>query len=44
MGVPVDRVINTGGVPRRSGMINRVYANVLGNSDSAYKAILAIKA
>jgi FGGY family of carbohydrate kinases, C-terminal domain len=29
-GVPVDRVINAGGVPRRSGMLNRVYANVLG--------------
>jgi L-ribulokinase len=29
-GVPVDRVINAGGVPRKSQVLNRVYANVLG--------------
>lgn len=28
-GVPVDRVINTGGVPRRSPVLNRVYADAL---------------
>lgn len=28
-GVPVQRVINTGGVPRRSALLNRVYANSL---------------
>jgi L-ribulokinase len=28
-GVPVRRVINVGGIPRRSGVINRIYANVL---------------
>jgi L-ribulokinase len=28
-GVPVDRVINAGGIPRRSAVLNRVYANVL---------------
>lgn len=29
-GVPVERVINAGGVPRKSMVLNRVYANVLG--------------
>jgi L-ribulokinase len=29
-GVPVDRVINAGGIPRRSGVLNRAYANALG--------------
>ncbi len=28
-GVPVDRVINAGGIPRRSAVLNRVYANAL---------------
>jgi L-ribulokinase len=28
-GVPVRRVINAGGVPRKSGVLNRVYANAL---------------
>jgi len=29
-GVPVGRVINAGGIPRRSPVLNRVYADVLG--------------
>ena len=29
-GVPVERVINAGGIPRRSLALNRVYANALG--------------
>ncbi|WP_435015415.1 ribulokinase [Tundrisphaera sp. TA3] len=29
-GVPVRRVINAGGIPRKGEVINRVYANVLG--------------
>jgi L-ribulokinase len=29
-GVPVRRVINAGGIPRKSDVLNRVYANVLG--------------
>lgn len=29
-GVPVNRVINAGGIPRKSGVLNRVYANALG--------------
>lgn len=28
-GVPVDRIINAGGIPRRNETLNRVYANVL---------------
>ena len=28
-GVPVGRVINAGGIPRRSGVLNRVYADAL---------------
>jgi L-ribulokinase len=28
--VPVNRVINAGGIPRKSGVLNRVYANALG--------------
>ncbi len=28
-GVPIDRVINGGGIPRRNETLNRVYANVL---------------
>ena len=28
-GVPVRRVINAGGIPRRSAIVNRVYANIL---------------
>lgn len=31
-GVPVERVINGGGVPQNSAVLNRVYANVLGKS------------
>src|SRR5207244_4134760 len=27
--VPIQRVIHTGGIPRRSAVINRIYANVL---------------
>jgi len=29
-GVPIRRVINTGGIPRKSAVLNRIYANVLG--------------
>ena len=29
-GVPVDRVINAGGVPQNNSVLNQVYANVLG--------------
>jgi L-ribulokinase len=29
-GVPIDRVIHGGGIPQRSEVLNRVYANVLG--------------
>jgi L-ribulokinase len=29
-GVPIRRVIHAGGIPRRSPVINRIYANVLG--------------
>lgn len=29
-GVPVSRVINTGGIPRKSPVVNRAYANALG--------------
>jgi L-ribulokinase len=29
-GVPIDRIINGGGVPQRNPVLNRVYANVLG--------------
>jgi L-ribulokinase len=29
-GVPVRRVINAGGIPRKSAVLNRVYANALG--------------
>jgi L-ribulokinase len=29
-GVPVERIINAGGVPRRNPILNRVYANVIG--------------
>jgi L-ribulokinase len=29
-GVPVQRVINGGGVPQRNAVLNQVYANVLG--------------
>lgn len=29
-GVPVERVINAGGIPRKSVLLNQVYANVLG--------------
>jgi len=28
-GVPIDRVINAGGIPQKSEVLNRVYANVL---------------
>lgn len=28
-GTPVSRVINTGGIPRRSAVLNQVYANIL---------------
>ena len=29
-GVPVDRVINAGGIPQNNAVLNQVYANVLG--------------
>jgi L-ribulokinase len=29
-GVPIERIINAGGVPRRNPIFNRVYANVIG--------------
>ena len=29
-GVPVERVINGGGVPQNNAVLNQVYANVLG--------------
>ena len=29
-GVPVDRVINAGGIPRKSPLVNQIYANALG--------------
>ena len=29
-GVPVNRVINAGGIPRKSAVLNRIYANALG--------------
>ena len=29
-GVPVDRVINGGGIPQKNAVLNQVYANVLG--------------
>ena len=29
-GVPVERVINAGGIPQKNEVLNRVYANVLG--------------
>ena len=29
-GVPIERVIHGGGIPQRSEVLNRVYANVLG--------------
>jgi L-ribulokinase len=29
-GVPVDRIINAGGIPQRNPILNQVYANVLG--------------
>jgi L-ribulokinase len=29
-GVPVDRVINAGGIPQHNKVLNQVYANVLG--------------
>ncbi|HEX4156577.1 MAG TPA: ribulokinase [Acidobacteriaceae bacterium] len=29
-GVPIDRVINAGGIPQNNGVLNQVYANVLG--------------
>ncbi len=29
-GVPVDRIINGGGIPQKNPVLNRVYANVLG--------------
>ena len=29
-GVPVDRIINGGGIPQRNPVLNQVYANVLG--------------
>ncbi|MDQ6758380.1 MAG: ribulokinase, partial [Acidobacteriota bacterium] len=29
-GVPINRVINGGGIPQKSAVLNRVYANVLG--------------
>ncbi len=29
-GVPVDRIINAGGIPQRNPVLNQVYANVLG--------------
>jgi L-ribulokinase len=28
-GVPVERIINAGGIPQKNGALNRVYANVL---------------
>jgi L-ribulokinase len=28
-GVPIDRVINAGGIPQKNGLLNRVYAGVL---------------
>ncbi|HYI92151.1 MAG TPA: FGGY-family carbohydrate kinase, partial [Bryobacteraceae bacterium] len=31
-GVPVQRVINSGGIPQKSDALNRVYANVLGKT------------
>jgi L-ribulokinase len=31
-GVPVNRVINTGGIPHRNQPLNRVYANILGKT------------
>lgn len=31
-GVPIDRVINAGGIPRRSPALNRAYASILGKS------------
>jgi L-ribulokinase len=29
-GVPIQRIINAGGIPQRSNTLNRIYANVLG--------------
>ena len=29
-GVPIERVINGGGIPQKNSVLNRVYANVLG--------------
>jgi L-ribulokinase len=29
-GVPIRRVVNAGGIPRRNAQLNRIYANVLG--------------
>lgn len=29
-GVPIQRVINAGGIPRKSAVLNRIYANALG--------------
>jgi L-ribulokinase len=29
-GVPVDRVINAGGIPQKNNVLNQIYANVLG--------------
>lgn len=51
-GVPVNRLINTGGLPRRSAVLNRVYANVLnapvlvptGDATSIGSAVFALLA
>jgi L-ribulokinase len=29
-GVPVERIINAGGIPQKNATLNRVYANILG--------------
>ena len=28
-GVPVERIINAGGIPQKNATLNRVYANIL---------------
>lgn len=51
-GVPVNRLINAGGLPRRSAVLNQVYANVLnapvlvpeGDATSAGSAVFAFLA
>ena len=33
-GVPIERVINGGGIPQKNEVLNQVYANILGKHDS----------